>query len=271
MTSRLDPLTRLAAMPSPAAEPRPDARPRSRRARGQALCQVSAADITSSGRSTHSARSRVAHDELRRPGGRHAPPGHPGPSRTSPWSLSTPGFHFQETYGFADELTKRLNLNLKVYQPAHQPVLVRRASRPALGHRQPRRPEPLRRDAQGRTHAAGPRPRSTRHATYAGLRKQQTNHRANLRHVELQDGRYKVSPILRWATKDVHQYLKAHDLPYHPLHDVGYASIGDWHSTRPIGADEDERAGRFNGLKQECGLHLPVSDAEDASRASSDL
>ncbi len=180
------------------------------------------------------------------------------------------GFHFQETYQFADQLAERLKLNLKVYGPALSPSWfvaqhgrLWESENPAdLNHYDAlRKVEPMQRAMQ-ELHPA---------ATFAGLRKQQTNHRANLRHVELQDGRYKVSPILRWTTQDVHQYLKAHDLPYHPLHDAGYASIGDWHSTRPIGAGEDERAGRFNGLKQECGLHLPSSEAENASRASSDL
>lgn len=180
------------------------------------------------------------------------------------------GFHFQETYRFADELTKRLGLNLKVYAPPVSPswFVARHGTLWESNHAEDldryddlRKVEPMQRALAD----------FAPHAVFAGLRRQQTNHRANLRHVEFQDGRYKVSPILRWTTKDVYQYLKAHDLPFHPLHDKGYASIGDWHSTRPIGAGEDERAGRFNGLKQECGLHLPMSEAEDASRASSDL
>src|SRR5690606_23489534 len=108
-------------------------------------------------------------------------------------------------------------------------------------------------------------------AWLAGLRKGQTEHRKHLRHVELQGDTYKVHPILTWTTKAVHEYLKRHDLPYHPLHEQGYASIGDWHSTRPVGAGEDERAGRFGGLKQECGLHLPKSPEENASREASGL
>ncbi len=180
------------------------------------------------------------------------------------------GFHFQETYAFADQLTQKLGLNLKVYQPPVSPSWFVARNGPLWDSHNPddlnrydflRKVEPMQRALSELDPVA----------TLAGLRKQQTNHRANLRHVELQDGRYKVSPILRWTTKDVHQYLKAHDLPFHPLHDQGYASIGDWHSTLPITAGQDERAGRFQGLKQECGLHLPMSAAEDASRTSSDL
>ena len=90
--------------------------------------------------------------------------------------------------------------------------------------------------------------------------------------VEHQDGIHKIHPILTWSSKDVHQYLKTHDLPYHPLVEKGYASIGDTHSSRPITAgDSDERSTRFGGLKQECGLHLPRSKEEDQSRISADL
>lgn len=180
------------------------------------------------------------------------------------------GFHFQETYRFADELTDRLKLNLKVYAADESPSwFVARHGRlwesddPEDLNRYDRlrKVEPMNRalDELGVT------------ATLAGLRRQQTNHRANLRKVEAQGGRLKISPILEWSTKDVHDYLKAHDLPYHPLHEQGYASVGDWHSTRPITAGQDERAGRFNGLKQECGLHLPETQAEDDSRYSSGL
>ena len=105
----------------------------------------------------------------------------------------------------------------------------------------------------------------------AGLRRQQTQHRAGLRVAERQGGVYKVHPILNWTTRDVYQYLKKHDLPYHPLYEQGYKSIGDVHTTKRVVAGMDERAGRFGGLKQECGLHLPDTAAEDQSRAASDL
>ena len=178
------------------------------------------------------------------------------------------GFHFNETYRFADDLTKRLKLNLQIYSAAESPSwFIARHGKlwesedPADLNRYDllRKVEPMNR-ALSELNAT---------ATLAGLRRQQTNHRANLRKVEGQDGRYKVAPILDWSTKDVHDYLKKHDLPYHPLREEGYASIGDWHSTQPITAGQDERAGRFKGLKQECGLHLPLSEDENESRSSS--
>ena len=180
------------------------------------------------------------------------------------------GFHFQETYRFADQLTERLELNLHVYGPAESPSwFVARHGQ--LWDSQ----DPADLDRYDQLRKVEPMQRALRElgatATLAGLRGQQTQHRAGLRKVEGQDGRYKISPILDWSTKDVHEYLKRHDLPYHPLHERGYASVGDWHSTRPITAGQDERAGRFNGLKQECGLHLPTTPQEDESRYSSGL
>ena len=180
------------------------------------------------------------------------------------------GFHFPETYKFADELTDRLKLNLKVYEPVLSPAwMVARHGRlweqntpEALNeYDQMRKVEPMQRALKELDAAAW----------LAGLRSDQTDHRATLRRVETQDGRFKVHPILHWSTKDVHEYLKRHDLPYHPLHEKGYASIGDWHSTVPVNATDDERAGRFLGLKQECGLHLPATEEESASRDGSML
>ena len=85
-----------------------------------------------------------------------------------------------------------------------------------------------------------------------------------------QAGRLKILPILRWSSREIHAYLKAHDLPYHPLFDQGYATVGDWHSSRPVTADDaHERDTRFGGVKQECGLHL--TDEEAGSLESSGL
>jgi phosphoadenosine phosphosulfate reductase len=67
----------------------------------------------------------------------------------------------------------------------------------------------------------------------------------------------KVNPLLAWTKKDVWNFIAAHDVPYNPLHDRGYPSIGCWPCTRPVGDGEDERAGRWAGTgKKECGLHV---------------
>ena len=67
----------------------------------------------------------------------------------------------------------------------------------------------------------------------------------------------KVNPLLGWTKKDVWSFIVTHDVPYNPLHDQGYPSIGCWPCTRPVAAGEDERAGRWAGtVKKECGLHV---------------
>lgn len=181
------------------------------------------------------------------------------------------GYLPAETYRFADELTQRLNLNVKVYQsplsPAHMEAIYGRLwdqhDLEALNrYDQIRKVEPMQRALRelGAT------------AWLAGLRRDQTDHRKMLQRVTQQSGRYKVFPILDWNSKNVYDYLVAHDLPYHPYFDLGYVSVGDWHSSRPLTAeDENERDTRFRGLKQECGIHLPQTPGEAKSLDSSTL
>jgi phosphoadenosine phosphosulfate reductase len=67
----------------------------------------------------------------------------------------------------------------------------------------------------------------------------------------------KVNPLLNWTKKDVWSFVVKHDVPYNPLHDRGYPSIGCWPCTRAVGPGEDDRAGRWAGkVKKECGLHV---------------
>lgn len=66
----------------------------------------------------------------------------------------------------------------------------------------------------------------------------------------------KVSPLANWTKKEVWSFITANDIPYNPLHDQGYPSVGCWPCTRSVLAGEDERAGRWSGFaKTECGLH----------------
>jgi phosphoadenosine phosphosulfate reductase len=67
----------------------------------------------------------------------------------------------------------------------------------------------------------------------------------------------KINPLLSWTKKDVWNFITKHDVPYNPLHDQNYPSIGCWPCTRPITDGEDDRAGRWSGtIKKECGLHV---------------
>jgi phosphoadenosine phosphosulfate reductase len=95
------------------------------------------------------------------------------------------------------------------------------------------------------------------HATawLAGLRRDQASTRQQLRVAQVQNRVTKIHPIIDWTNRDIHRYLTKHDLPYHPLWEEGYVSVGDWHSTSKLEAGMTEEETRFNGLKRECGLH----------------
>ncbi len=181
------------------------------------------------------------------------------------------GYLPPETYRFADALTKRLDLNLHV---AQSPMSSARME--ALHGRLWERDEPDAHDRYLRNRKVEPLERTLRElgasAWLSGVRADQTEHRAQLRVVERQNGRFKISPILGWHSRGVHAYLKQHDLPYHPLFEQGYATVGDWHSSRPVTADDTrERDTRFGGQRQECGIHLGLDEDARASLTSSGL
>jgi phosphoadenosine phosphosulfate reductase len=96
---------------------------------------------------------------------------------------------------------------------------------------------------------------STADAWVTGLRREQSSERADVAklHWDAKHGLWKVNPLADWSERDVWRYLSDHDVPYHPLHDRGYESIGCWPCTQP-GAG---REGRWAGLdKVECGIHV---------------
>jgi phosphoadenosine phosphosulfate reductase len=92
-------------------------------------------------------------------------------------------------------------------------------------------------------------------AWITGIRREQSPTRADSEHVEWDDSRgvWKFNPLVDWSDKDVWTYLHEHDLPYHPLHDQGYASIGCAPCTMPGNGREGRWAGQ---AKTECGLHV---------------
>ena len=92
-------------------------------------------------------------------------------------------------------------------------------------------------------------------AWITGVRREQSPTRADARFVERDEkrGMWKYNPLADWTERDVWNYIHEHDLPYNPLHDRGYASIGCAPCTLP----GDGREGRWSGQdKSECGLHL---------------
>jgi phosphoadenosine phosphosulfate reductase len=95
-------------------------------------------------------------------------------------------------------------------------------------------------------------------AWVTGIRRDQAPTRANSRKVEWDDkfGLVKANPLADWTLEDVWAYIHEHDVPYNPLHDRNYPSIGCTHCTRQVMPGEDPRAGRWAGQeKVECGLH----------------
>jgi phosphoadenosine phosphosulfate reductase len=172
-----------------------------------------------------------------------------------PVVLIDTGYLFPETYRFVDELTERLRLNLKVYGPQGSPAWL-----------ETRHGKLWEQGAAGierynALHKVEPMQRALAElgvgAWFAGLRRQQAATRAAIDPVQrIGPNRYKVHPIFDWSDRDVYDHLKRHGLPYHPLWERGYVSIGDWHTTRSLKEAGDADDTRFFGLQRECGLHL---------------
>ena len=165
---------------------------------------------------------------------------------------------FRESYETRDRLVARYDLAL--LRP-HIPTIAEqhRAEGPNLWESDPdrcchvRKVEPL-------IEALAPFT-----AWISGIRRDQSPSRATIRKVQWSE-RYRVwklHPLADWDERRVWRYITANEIPYNPLHDVGYRSIGCIPCTRPTGAKEEERAGRWAGSdKLECGLHLETVDKE---------
>jgi phosphoadenosine phosphosulfate reductase len=163
------------------------------------------------------------------------------------------GYHFPETYEFVDELTARLDLNIKIYRSKTTPAW----QEATYGQRWEQGIEGLK--AYNRENKIEPMERALRELKvgtwFAGLRRDQSATRTNVPFLDWAGDRWKVHPIADWSDRDVYLYLKQHKLPYHPLWEKGYVSIGDVHTTRSLHDVDDPDQIRFFGLQRECGLH----------------
>jgi phosphoadenosine phosphosulfate reductase len=170
-----------------------------------------------------------------------------------PVILIDTGYLFPETYRFADQLVEHLGLNLKVHRPHLSPAWMEaRHGRlwehgiEGLDHyNHQRKVEPMQRALD----ELGVR------TWIAGIRRSQSASRANIDFLELRDGRWKLHPIADWTDRDIGRYLATHGLPYHPLWEQGYVSIGDMQTTARWHDGMSHEETRFFGLKRECGLH----------------
>jgi phosphoadenosine phosphosulfate reductase len=106
-------------------------------------------------------------------------------------------------------------------------------------------------------------------AWITGIRQEQAPTRAAAAKLQRDERRgiWKVNPLVDWTEKDLWRYIHEHDLPYHPLHDQGYASIGCTPCTRP----GEGREGRWAGTdKLECGIHVDHIEPDGNGRPSND-
>jgi phosphoadenosine phosphosulfate reductase len=161
-------------------------------------------------------------------------------------------FLFPETYDLRRRLEDHYGIEIRASRSEITPEAQELSFGPKLWSTDPdlccrlRKLEPLREALSGRA------------AWMTAIRRDQTEARASARAVEwdYQWRLVKVNPIVRWSKSDVWSYIRKNDVPYNPLHDQGYPSIGCTHCTRAVREGEDERAGRWAGFaKTECGLH----------------
>lgn len=166
---------------------------------------------------------------------------------------------FKETYKLRDQLVERLGIK---FTRIHNGMSLNQQAEeygPALWSSDPNLCCQIRKVKPLREYLA------TQNAWIAAVRRDQTKARANtgLMAWDSANGLVKLSPLATWTHDQVWDYIRDNDLPYNPLHDEGYPSIGCWTCTRPVAEGEDPRAGRWSGFnKTECGIHLqPKSQA----------
>ncbi|MFT5453458.1 MAG: phosphoadenosine phosphosulfate reductase [Enterobacterales bacterium] len=183
-----------------------------------------------------------------------------------PVILVDTGYLFPETYQFIDQLTEQLNLNLKVFRSNISNVW----QEARFGQRWSQTDDDLR--AYNQMNKVEPMERALESLNigtwFAGVRRTQTSSRSNLPFVQMFNNRVKVHPLIDWTNQKLHSYLAKHKLPYHPLWNKGYVSIGDTHSTVPLSVGINEEQTRFGGRSRECGLHVESFTAIQESQTA---
>ncbi len=180
-----------------------------------------------------------------------------------PIVVTDTGYLFPETYQFIDTLSEQLKLNVKIFraqlssgwQEARYGKLWEKGLKGLEQYNKMNKVEPMQRAIK----------ELGIQVWFSGLRREQSQSRENLPILSVQNGVFKFLPIIDWTNKDVHYYLKDNQLPYHPLWDQGYLSVGDTHTTKKWEEGMTEEETRFFGLKRECGLHEDTDLQEDGS------
>jgi phosphoadenosine phosphosulfate reductase len=171
--------------------------------------------------------------------------------RTPIFNLDT-GYQFAETLELREEIRRRYGIEVELKRPDTTVEQYEQQHGGPLYRTNPdkccfdRKVQVLERAVVGM------------YAWASAIRRDQSPDRANAPIVgwDKKFSLVKVSPLANWTKKDVWGFIAEHDIPYNPLHDAGYTSIGCWPCTRAVLLGEDERAGRWSGFaKTECGLH----------------
>lgn len=163
------------------------------------------------------------------------------------------GYQFQETLELRERIKQRYGIEVEFIRPETTVAEYEEEHGGPLYRHRPdqccfdRKLVPLRRAVIGYD------------AWISAIRKDQTADRGKASVVQW-DAKFnlvKINPLLHWTKKNVWDFILKNDVPYNPLHDEGYPSIGCWPCTNAVGNGEDERAGRWAGMaKKECGLHV---------------
>ena len=169
------------------------------------------------------------------------------------------GYLFPETHAFMEQLRQRFDLNIWVYRTSNDPIQYLKAANET---------DPTWRnniEACCAINKNEPHDRAIKQLApkgwLRGIRREQADTRKARQIVEwsTRNNCYAISPLLPWSGRDIGLYMKQHDLPYHPLVEKGFLSIGcnPQSCTRAVMPGEDPRAGRWAGQsKTECGLHV---------------
>lgn len=172
------------------------------------------------------------------------------------------GLLFAETLELKRQIEERLNITIETLHPELTVEKQAEENGPALWKRSPDSCCTLRKVIPLQAKLA------RLDVWITGLRRQQSDTRARTEVLEryqfdvLRDRHiYKLNPLAGWTRERVQAYIAEHKLPYNPLRDRGYRSIGCQPCTRAIGEGEGERAGRWTGFdKAECGIHTFLGD-----------
>jgi phosphoadenosine phosphosulfate reductase len=174
--------------------------------------------------------------------------------RVNVFNLET-GYQFPETLALREQIKERYGIEVEYVRPE---LSVQEYEQEHGGPLYVHRPDQCCYDRK-----VLPLRRKINHGGFAAwisaIRRDQTADRgqASLVQWDAKFNLVKVNPLLSWTKKDVWAFLMKHEVPYNPLHDQSYPSIGCWPCTQPVTEGQDERAGRWAGkVKKECGLHV---------------